>query len=55
MTNNQFYKHFFNFQSTRSSRAARLVLVEKIGVNEAARRENINKASVSRAVKGIKG
>ncbi len=34
MTNNQFYKTFYTSRATPSTRAARLVLVEGIGINE---------------------
>ncbi len=54
MTNNQFNQLIYN-RASLSTQAARLVLVEEIGVNEAARRMGVGKASVSRAVNRLRG
>jgi len=54
MNTNEFNKAFYESRETATSRAARRVLVDGIGVNLAARCEYVDKASVSKMVTRIK-
>lgn len=55
MTSSEFNKRLVDLASSRSTNAARRVLVDGMSINAAAREAGLDPMAVSRAVKRIRG